>query len=452
MTTHRSRRPRRPRRLRTLRTARTARTARTKTASRTAALAAVLLAVSAASAGCADPAPPGGPPHRAAARPGPSPGAATARPGNGARPPGPRPFTLVATGDVLPHGSIIDQAHKDAGGKGHDFRPMLSGVKPVIAGADLAICHMETIYAEDAGPFTGYPAFKSPPQIATALAATGYDSCSTASNHTLDDGTAGLGRTLDALDKAGVRHAGSARTAAEAARPTLLKAGGATVAHLAYTYGVNKENVPEDRPWTVNITDPEKIVTAARAARKAGADLVVVSMHWGTEWQEEIDVDQRDLAEILTGSTDESGAGATTGATTGSAAGPASGARPDIDLIIGTHTHVPQAYEKVNGTWVVYGMGDQIAGDMINNDGVPDPRGNQGSIGRFTFTPPTAPGARWTVSRAEFLPQWFDTATGRATLVGAAIRRGEPLTAVRDTIAGAVLSRGAAEDGLVMGN
>ncbi|MEW5625675.1 CapA family protein, partial [Streptomyces hydrogenans] len=87
----------------------------------------------------------------------------------------------------------------DAGDGGYDFRPMLAGVKPVVSGADLALCHMETVYGKDGGPYTGYPAFKSPPEVAAALAATGYDSCSTASNHTLDDGAAGLGRTLDAL-------------------------------------------------------------------------------------------------------------------------------------------------------------------------------------------------------------------------------------------------------------
>ncbi|MFF8605600.1 CapA family protein [Streptomyces sp. NPDC015346] len=340
-------------------------------------------------------------------------------------------FTLVATGDVLPHASIIRRAAEDAGGAGYDFRPMLSGVKSVVSRADLAICHMETVYGEEGGPYTGYPAFKSPPEIAVALKETGYDSCSTASNHTLDDGAAGLGRTLDALDKAGVRHAGSARTAEEAATPTLLKAGDATVAQLAYTYDTNGYPMPAGQPWAVNLIDEEKIIADARAARKAGADVVVVSVHWGTEWQTAPDERQLTLGRSLTASR--------------------TGGRPDIDLILGTHAHVPQAYEKVNGTWIIYGMGDQIAGDMINHAGVFDPRGNQGTLGRFTFAPPKAPGARWEVTAAEFLPQWFDTGRGRVVNLNAAIKAGEPLTAVRDTIRDVVLERGAAGDGLVMG-
>ncbi|MEU9852351.1 CapA family protein [Streptomyces sp. NPDC047974] len=362
--------------------------------------------------------------------PGGSPGGSAA-PRPAAPAPKPAGFTLVASGDVLPHDSIIRRAAADAGDGGYDFRPMLAGAKPVVSRADLAICHMETVYGKAGGPYTGYPAFKSPPEIAAALRATGYDSCSTASNHTLDDGAAGLGRTLDALDAAGVKHAGSARTAAEAARPTLLKAGGATVAQLAYTYDTNGYPLPEGKPWAVNLLDESRVIADARAARAAGADVVVVSVHWGTEWQTEPDERQLSLARALTAS--------------------ATGGRPDIDLILGTHAHVPQAYEKVNGTWVIYGMGDQIAGDMINHQGAFDPRGNQSSIGRFTFAPPKKPGARWEVTKAEFLPHWFDTGRGRVVNLGAADGSDPRHPGIRETIRQVVLGRGADKDGLTLG-
>lgn len=394
-------------------------TSRTRPAA--AALAALLLA---AAAGCAlqDRAPDGpAAPSRTPRNP--------AAPGGASAPAG---FTLVASGDVLPHDSIIRQAAADAGGAGYDFRPMLAGVKSVVSGADLAICHMETVYGEEGGPYTGYPSFKSPPEVAAALKETGYDSCSTASNHTLDDGAAGLRRTLDALDKAGVRHAGSARTAEEAARPALLEAGGATVAQLAYTYDTNGYPLPEGQPWAVNLIDEQRIVADARAARAAGADVVVVSVHWGTEWQTEPDARQLSLGRSLTASR--------------------TGGRPDIDLVLGTHAHIPQAYEKVNGTWIVYGMGDQIAGDMINYEGSYDKRGNQGTLARFTFAPPTSPGRRWEVAKAEFVPQFFDTGRGRVVNLNEAIRKGEQqYTETRDTIREVVLARGAARDGLVMG-
>ncbi|MEV5440597.1 CapA family protein [Streptomyces sp. NPDC052682] len=339
-------------------------------------------------------------------------------------------FTLVASGDVLPHSSIIDRARFDAGGTGYDFRPMLSGVRPVVSRADLALCHMETVYGAD-GDYSGYPAFKSPPEVAQALAATGYDGCSTASNHTLDDGADGIQRTLDALDRAGVRHSGSARTEQEAYTVTLLRAGAAKVAHLSYTYGTNGYPLPAGRPWAVNLIDEARILTDARIARRAGADVVVVSVHWGTEWQDAPDEQQLTLARRLTAAR--------------------TGGRPDIDLILGTHAHVPQAYEKVNGTWVVYGMGDQIAGAMVNHQGAQDPRGNQSTLGRFTFAPPARAGGRWQVTKAEFVPQWFDVDAGRVVNLNQALAQGADVTAVRDRIRDVVLSRGAAKDGLVMG-
>ncbi|MFH9725527.1 CapA family protein [Streptomyces sp. NPDC017254] len=396
------------------------------------ALAAVLLAAATGCTGGSEASGPAGGSPTPEATTGPPgsahPAAPSAAPGGASAPAG---FTLVASGDVLPHDSIIRRAAQDAGGDGYDFAPMLSGVKSVVSAADVAICHMETVYGRDGGPYTGYPAFKSPPEVAAALKATGYDSCSTASNHTLDDGAAGLARTLDALDKAGVRHAGSARTAEEASTPTLLTAGGATVAQLAYTYGTNGYPLPEGQPWAVRLLDERKVLADARAARAAGADVVVVSVHWGSEWQTAPDARQLSLGRALTASK--------------------TGGRPDIDLIIGTHAHVPQAYEKVNGTWIVYGMGDQIAGDMINHEGAFDPRGNEGGIGRFTFGPPRTPGGRWEVTKAEFVPQWFDTARGRVVNLGAADGSGPRHGDIREAIRQVVLSRGADRDGLVMG-
>ncbi|MFR9800531.1 CapA family protein [Streptomyces sp. MS06] len=341
-----------------------------------------------------------------------------------------RGFTLVATGEVLPHTSVIDRARFDAGGGGYDFRPMLAGAGPLVSRADLALCHMETVYGAN-GNYSGYPTFKSPPQIAQALAATGYDGCSTASNHTLDDGADGISRTLAALDAAGVRHAGAARTQQEADSVTIMRAGPAKLAHLAYTYGTNGHPMPPGQPWAVNLIDADRIVADARAARSAGADVVVVSLHWGTEWQDAPDRQQLALARRLTASRTDG--------------------RPDIDLILGTHAHVPQAYEKVNGTWVVYGMGDQIAGEMFNGTGARDRRGNQSTLARFTFAPPARPGGRWDVVKAEFVPQLFDIDAGRLVNLNRALDEGAEVRGTRDRIRSVVLSRGAAEDGLVMG-
>lgn len=209
-----------------------------------------------------------------------------------------------------------------------------------------------------------------------------------------------------------------------------MRAGGAEVAHLAYTVGTNGLPMPDGQPWAVNLADGDRILADARAARRAGADVVVVSLNWGTEWQDEPDAQQLTLSAELTASR--------------------TGGRPDIDLILGAHAHVPQAYEKVNGTWVVYGLGDQIAGEMFNRQGVQDSRGNESTLARFTFAPPARKGARWEVTRAEFVPQFFDIDAGRVVDLDAALAQGADVGGVRDRIRDVVLSHGAARDGLAM--
>jgi hypothetical protein len=137
---------------------------------------------------------------------------------------------------------LTEQAVADGGGT-RNFGPLLDGVRSAI-NTDVSICHLETPLAAPEGPFLGYPAFSVPPEVAKALADVGYDSCSTASNHTLDRGEEGIANTLGAMDAAGLEHTGSARTPEEAAKPL-------------------------PHPWTTNQLDPQRVIDAARAARAA---------------------------------------------------------------------------------------------------------------------------------------------------------------------------------------
>ncbi|MEC4572152.1 CapA family protein [Streptomyces virginiae] len=345
-----------------------------------------------------------------------------------------QPFTLVATGDIIPYPSIIQRAGDDAGKAGeYDFRKILAGVKPLVSAADLAICHHEIPYGRPGGPYTGYPTFKAPHQLADALKDAGYDGCSTASNHTLDDGYEGLARTLEHLDRVGIPHVGSARSAAEAKAPALLSAGGAKVAQLSYTYGTNGIPLPQDKPWAVNLIDKDRIVADARAARAGGANVVVLSVHWGTEWQTAPDEQQKELAQALTASRSADGL-------------------PDIDLIIGTHNHVPQPYEKINGTWVVFGMGDQVA-SFVPADKL---RGNQSSIPRFTFAPAADRPGRWEVVKAEYLTQYSDMGPPFRVVCASCAASDDALAAgkrdeyarIDRQVTDAVMSRGADGQGL----
>jgi poly-gamma-glutamate synthesis protein (capsule biosynthesis protein) len=279
---------------------------------------------------------------------------------------------------VLIHPPLWEQAHADATGhRGYDFGPMYASIKPDVQKADLAICEMETPLAKPSGPFIGWPTFNAPPQVLTALTGVGYQTCTTASNHSIDQGYAGVKRTLDELDAAGLRHTGSARTRHEARTPLIVTLpNGVKIGQLAYSFGFNGIPLPADKPWLANLIDVPAILAAARRIKRAGADIVVLSLHWGVEYDHLATQDQLDLAHRLLRS-------------------------PNIDLILGDHAHVIQPAQRIGGKWVFYCMGNQIS---RHED--PIAEGREGIMPRVTFTE-TRP-HHYTTTRAEAIPTWME--------------------------------------------
>lgn len=341
--------------------------------------------------------------------------------------PPPRSFSLAATGDVLLHSALWEQATRDAaaaGRPGMDFAPMLAGVKALVSEADVAICHMETPVAPAGGPYSSYPVFSVPPEIVPALKATGFDACTTGSNHTLDKGTAGIDRTLAAFDAAGMKHAGSARYPEEGAATTILDAKGVKVASLSYTFSFNGYALPAGEPWRSNPIDEGRILADAATAKQRGAEVVVVSLHWGNEYVHEPNAQQNDLAPRLIRS-------------------------PDIDLLLGHHAHVVQPVQNIDGEWVVYGMGNMIANQLES------PR-EEGLLTRFTFTQQGGVGGPWKVTDAAFEPlMTFHGGQIRLVPAGSALKSPgtDPalvprLTEARDRTTGIVNQRGALQAGL----
>ncbi|HWM04606.1 MAG TPA: CapA family protein [Actinophytocola sp.] len=324
-------------------------------------------------------------------------------------------FTVLATGDVLIHPPLTDQAIADGDG-GRDFADLFEGVRPAVESADLSICHLEVPLAGSGGPFEGYPTFSAPPEVATALAETGYDTCTTASNHTFDQGPEGVKTTLDLLDAAGIGHTGSARTEQESEEPLVREVAGVRVGQVSFTFGFNRATeVPE--PWMSNEIDVAAILEAARAAREAGAEVVIASLHWGNENQSAPTAFQRDVAEQLLED-------------------------PAVDLIVGHHAHVVQPFEKINGKWVAYGLGNQVARHET-------PRGTteEGVMARFRFVKDKD---GWTVDQAEYLPTLVDLGPPirlRDLTVDTEVAAGRRTQALNRTDA-AVTALGAAEEGL----
>lgn len=304
--------------------------------------------------------------------------------------PTPAQFSLVAAGDVLPHGPVVTSATDDGA---TDFSPLLAGLDLWVQGADLALCHLEVPAAPRGTSPSGYPLFGAPSELVRDLGEQGWDGCSTASNHALDRGYDGVRATLRHLDAAGMGHVGTARSEAEQAAPQLYELQRAgrqiTVAHLAATFGLNGQTLPDDAPWAVDVIDGDALVAAARDARDAGADLVAVSLHAGEEYTEALTDEQTEVVRQLARSR-------------------------QVDLVVGHHAHVPQKIARVGkgpderGMWTAFGLGNLLSNQSAE---CCDARTTNGVLLSATVTQ-RSPGSPARVTAVEWTASTVDIDTG----------------------------------------
>ena len=273
-----------------------------------------------------------------------APGAGSATGADPTPTPSPAPtearFTIGYAGDVLTHMPVMD----DTAGGGGDIEPLIAAARPWSEGVDLALCGMEVPVAPDGVP-SGYPVFGSTTAVVDALSRSGWDGCATASNHSWDQGFDGVVATADALRADSMGYSGTNRTQAEAAAPYQLyelTRGGmtVTVAQLSTTYGLNGFSADPD--WAVNLNDVAWVEAQARAAREAGADVVVLHTQLGEEYSTEPVPEQTEFARAV--------------AQTG-----------QVDVLFGAHPHVPETNELLpggpggRGMWVSYSAGNFIS-------------------------------------------------------------------------------------------
>ena len=308
-------------------------------------------------------------------------------------PAAPRSFSLAATGDLLAQDAVNDRAAAIASSWGgdYDFRPMFDPVRPLIEGADLALCHLETPLARPGADVLSGEVFSAPHELAVAIEAAGYDGCSTASNRALDMGADGVAATLEELDFRSIGHAGTARTAEEAEAVTRYEVAGIPVAHLAYTDDVN-EDVPE--PYLVNLIDPETIAADARAARAGGAQVVIVSVHWGDDFTRDPTVAQQQVAAALA-------------------------EVPEIDLVVGHHAHVVQPVARVGEVPVAFGLGNFLS-DQHESACCPD-ESQDGVILHVRFVETGPATGEFTASEFTYSPTRVDRSTHTIAALDAAL-------------------------------
>jgi poly-gamma-glutamate capsule biosynthesis protein CapA/YwtB (metallophosphatase superfamily) len=205
--------------------------------------------------------------------------------------PGDTHFTFAATGDTFPHVNI------QAVGETHGYDYLFDHIRPFLQAADIAYTNFDGAMLAGSA-YTGYPTFNYNPQLATALKNAGIGVVSTANNHILDRGPAGIDATLAVLDEAGIAHHGAVSSAASTQprppyQPIVLERGGVriTIGFLSFTWGTNGIPDPHNQVnllWQSNSYGSQggirQSVLDAIAQARRETDMVIVAAHWGYEY------------------------------------------------------------------------------------------------------------------------------------------------------------------------
>lgn len=265
---------------------------------------------------------------------------------------------IVFAGDAMQHQAQLDAARRTDGV--YDYTDYFSAIQPYVEGADFAVVNFEASLG--GAPFSGYPAFSAPDSYADALVDAGFDFFLTANNHILDRRDRGLIRTIGTLYSKGIPFAGIYRNAAhrDSVAPAVIDVAGFKIGILNYTYGTNGIKATTDA--VVDYIDRHRISSDVSAARRHGAELVAVCLHWGDEYHLLPNRTQTSLAAYLTDSL-------------------------GVEMVIGGHPHVIQPMQMRqlpdgSKALVVYSLGN-----FISNMRTPDTRGGAMVKVHLTRTP-----------------------------------------------------------------
>lgn len=245
-------------------------------------------------------------------------------------------------------------------------------VSSILSAADISMVNLETAVTEGGTPEPKEYHFRAPPSAFTAVKAAGVDLVTLANNHSLDYGPVGLADTLAA---ASVPVVGAGTNAAAAYAPWITDVKGVRIAFLGFSQITELASTwiaTDTRPGIAMALDFGPALDAIRSAR-ARADVVVVYMHWGQEYDECPIALQSSFA----------AAAAEAGAT----------------MIVGVHAHVMQGSGWLGSTFVAYGLSNFV---WWWNDA----QSNDTGVVRVTLT-----GAA--ITGTEFLPAYIDRTTGQ---------------------------------------
>jgi len=243
-------------------------------------------------------------------------------------------LTIIAAGDNLYHAAMIKLGEKG------DYETAYLEIRSLAKNADIAFINQETLLAGSKFGFSDYPNFNTPQSVGRALEKTGFNVVNHATNHIMDKGGDAVFATLDFWDDyPDVTVLGIHRSEEKRKLPVLLRKNNITVGFLSYTYGTNGIPVPADKPYLISLINTAIMAKEIDAIRPL-CDFLVVSMHWGDEYQHDYNKTQKNLAVLL--------------------------AEHGVDLVIGHHPHVIQKIESIprpdgNNMLCFYSLGNLIS-------------------------------------------------------------------------------------------
>lgn len=247
--------------------------------------------------------------------------------------------TILATGDIMFHMPQIKGAYDENIGK-YDFKHNFEYVKKYIKSADLAVANFETVTAGEDIPYSGFPNFNSPVETLDAIKYAGFHMLTTSNNHCLDQGKKGLLNTISAIEERGLINIGTYKEPAEDI--FMMDINNIKIALLSYTYGFNGMGytlTEEEQKYMVRKIDEDRIENDIQKAKDKGADIVVVFIHWGNEYQREPSEEQINLGRKMV--------------------------QWGANIILGSHPHVIQRSEIIqyNGkdNYIIYSMGNFLS-------------------------------------------------------------------------------------------
>ena len=235
-------------------------------------------------------------------------------------------------GDALIHSTLYQDAKTN---DGYDFKPMLERIKPIASKYDLEYYNQETILGGEELGLSNYPRFNSPYEVGDAFIDAGFNLVSLATNHTMDKGEQGVLNSLAYWNKQkNVLTSGSYSSFEDRDKKIIKEINGIKYAFFSYTTWTNGLSTPTGKEYLNNVYN-EELVKADIERVKEEADVIIVAMHWGTEYSTGISDTQVEIANYL--------------------------ANLGVDIIIGSHPHVVEPIEFIGKTMVIYSLGNFIS-------------------------------------------------------------------------------------------